>query len=76
MKKSYVVLVIYEMLQEGKPFTTKYLENALGCTRRTCVRYIKEIKEYLKKRKPDMEVVYKAKEKSFVLQNKEVKDNN
>ena len=46
MKKVYAMLMVYDMLLTGEKFTIDSLCSALNYSRRTCLRYIKELRTY------------------------------
>ncbi len=71
MKKVHAVLTIYDYLLNKKSFKTRDIEQLTGCSNRTCVRYIKDIRTYLEQSGQNVALVYSKQLKSFVLAEKE-----
>lgn len=67
MKKSYAILVIYDLLENSEPFQVKDMESKLGCSRRTCLRYTKDIKDYLREYQPGKSLVYDRKNQTITI---------
>jgi len=74
MKKSYAILVVYDSLRNKKSFQVKDMEKELGCSRRTCLRYTKDIKDYLSIYHPELTLFYDRKKQSFLLKQKTKQD--
>ena len=73
MKKTYAILIIYEMLENNVVFMLKDLEEKLNCSRRTAIRYLNEIRDYFKEMDMPYDVEYKPSGKTFRLVKKEKK---
>lgn len=67
MKKSLVILSIYTYLLDNKKLETSKIESEFGISNRTCIRYIKDIKEFINNNKPEYSLVYKRSLNAFVL---------
>lgn len=67
MKKVYAILLVYEMINSGEKFMVEDLEKKLGCSRRTCLRYLKDVKTFYRLYHKDETIVYDGKKKSFIL---------
>lgn len=66
MKTNIAVLTIFKMVIKKEKFNTNDLVKITGCSKRTCFRYIKDIKEFIKEN-TRFELKYSAKTKSFLL---------
>ena len=66
MKTNIAVLTIFKMVIKKEKFNTNDLVKITGCSKRTCFRYIKDIKEFIKEN-TRYELKYSAKTKSFLL---------
>lgn len=66
MKTNIAVLTIFKMVIKKERFNTNDLVKITGCSKRTCFRYIKDIKEFIKEN-TRFELKYSARLKSFVL---------
>ncbi len=73
MKKTYAILIIYEMLENNTVFMLKDLETKLNCSRRTAIRYLNEIRGYFKEMNLPYDVEYKSSGKTFRLVKKDEK---
>ena len=73
MKKTSAILIIYEMLENNVVFMLKDLEEKLNCSRRTAIRYLNEIRDYLKEMDMPYDVEYKPYGKTFRLDKQEKK---
>ena len=59
MTKSNAILIIYDHLRAGKPCHVKDSVSLCGgISRRTALRYIKEIKDYLSEYLPEQTLVF------------------
>ena len=59
MTKSNAILIIYDHLRAGKPCHVKDIVSLCGgISRRTALRYIKEIKDYLSEYLPEQTLVF------------------
>lgn len=67
MKKYFAMLMIYDALEKKVPFTIKDIEEKCGANRRTCFRYVHDIKDYIRETYPNQDVVYDRKNKTFHL---------
>ena len=65
--KTYCILKIYQMLVNGEEFSFTYLMNEFNCSKRTCVRYIREVKAFIKDNL-HKKVHYSRKNDSFILE--------
>lgn len=66
MKKSIAVLWIYDALTSNERLNIEQLMEACDCSRRTCLRYIKDLRDYLKKyRKKNL--IFERKKNSFTI---------
>ncbi|MCI1734263.1 MAG: HTH domain-containing protein [Bacilli bacterium] len=68
MKKSFSLLIIYDLLLSKSPFQLNTLVEMLHCSRRTCLRYLKDIRSYFAKCCPNRRIVYLPKKHSFYLE--------
>ncbi len=66
MKTNIAILTIFKMVIKREKFNTEDLERITGCSKRTCFRYIKDIKEFIRDN-THFELTYSPKEKSFIL---------
>ena len=66
MKTNIAVLTIFKMVIKKEKFNTNDLVKITGCSKRTCFRYIKDIKEFIKEN-TRFELKYSAKTKSFLF---------
>ena len=66
MPKPIALLAIYDRLLHEDVFTIAELTEECRCSRRTCLRYLKDIRQYLQRFK-GMTVVYLRSRKGFVL---------
>lgn len=66
MNTNIAVLTIFKMVLRREKFNTNDLVKITGCSKRTCFRYIKDIKQFVKDN-TRYELHYSAKLKSFVL---------
>lgn len=69
MTKSIALLVIYDRLLRKEPITIEALSELCDRSRRTCLRYIKDIRYFLKKYK-NTNLLYDRKKKFFLLSSK------
>lgn len=68
MKKSHAVLFIYDMLLEGEHFHIRDIIRACGdISKRTALRYIKDIKDYLIESDSDLRLKYDKERDSYVI---------
>ncbi len=72
MDKSTAVLFIYDTLTNEKPLTISELCETCDCSRRTAIRYIKNVRSYLQDYL-NQPISYDRKKKTFFIA-KEKKD--
>ncbi len=68
MDKSTALLFIYDTLIEEKPLTISELCETCDCSRRTALRYIKNVRKYLLNYHNQV-IAYDRKKKTFLLSN-------
>jgi len=68
MKKVQAILLLNEYLNNGKLVNTVIVSNEIGCSKRTALRYINEIREFFKKYFPYKKIIYDRQSKSFIIQ--------
>lgn len=74
MKTNIAILTIFKMVIKKEKFNTNDLVKITGCSKRTCFRYIKDIKEFIKEN-TRFELRYSARQKSFILVETRAKSN-
>lgn len=67
MEKTFAILVIYDLLIKGDEFNINTLCDKLNVSRRTCLRYMGDLKEYFKIFKENKKVLYDKKRNSFKI---------
>lgn len=67
MRKATALLLLYDMIQTKTSFQLKDLMEKMKCSRRTSLRYIGDIRVYLKQYRPGWELVYDGSKRTFVL---------
>lgn len=66
MDKSTAILIIYDTLMSQKPLTISELSEACDCSRRTSLRYVKNVRKYLLQYH-NLAVVFDRKKKTFLI---------
>lgn len=65
MEKTFAILVIYDLLIDGDEFNINTLCDKLNVSRRTCLRYMGDLKEYFKEFKENKKVLYDKRRNTF-----------
>ena len=72
MKKTQAILMIYETLIKGESFHIRYvISKCNGVSKRTALRYIKDIKDYLVITDSKLILVYDSEKDTYLLKEKE-----
>ena len=74
MKTNIAILTIFKMVIKREKFNTSDLVRITGCSKRTCFRYIKDIKEFIRDN-TRFELKYSTKNKTFILVERTPKSN-
>lgn len=67
IKKDIAILVLYQRLDNDGGFSFDFLKNITDCSKRTCSRYLSDIRLFLKEYEKKHELVYCNKTKEYVL---------
>ena len=65
MDKTFAILLIYDLLVKGDDFNINTLCSKLNVSRRTCLRYMGDLKEYFYTFKENKKVLYDKKKNTF-----------
>lgn len=65
MEKTFAILIIYDLLITGDEFNINSLCEKLNVSRRTCFRYMNDLKKYFKLHKNSKKVIYDKKANTF-----------
>ncbi len=71
MNNAETLLVVYDMVLSGRSYQIKDLVERSGCSRRTCFRYLKCIREHLERKGGPYQLVYDRKLRKYELRRKD-----
>lgn len=71
MDKTFAILLIYDLLLQGEEFNISTLCEKLNVSRRTCLRYMGDLKEYFYTFKDNEKILYDKKKNSFCVINED-----
>lgn len=67
MKKSYAILEIFDDLLNEKEITITDIQEKYDCSRRTALRYIRDIKDFLSVNHKELRLYYDKMKKTFLI---------